>query len=81
MKIIKQFEHPEFFKRSYKHHKGTWIWGLGDDGRLYYKKYTTFTPLTFKDEWCHYPNYSTSPVRFEDMIIIVKKFGHLLTFI
>jgi hypothetical protein len=84
MKIIKEFSDPEFNKSHYsfsdpiinKSHYPMpydWTWGLGDDGKLYCKS------SIFMDakEWLAFTDRSIS-LSLDEMIRIVKEFGHLL---
>jgi len=36
IKIIKEFEDPEFAHNRYGDSKIKWSWGLGEDGQIYY---------------------------------------------
>lgn len=83
MNIVKQFEDPEFLRRVY-HWKtddewkqdDKWIWGLGDDGELYFKctRFINNPWSTFKD--VNVGEHITLSV----MRRIVKEFGHLVIF-
>jgi len=71
MKVIKEFIDHEFMKNSDP--DSIWIWGLGDDGWVYYRCSSYSNP----DKWYIY-GYS---LPLKTMCKIVKEFGHLLTWI
>jgi hypothetical protein len=80
MKIVKQFDDYEFYKHQ-KHlpKDGFWKWGLGDDGNLYFMCSELLE--IYGDEWIEYDGDEYSiHIRFNDMLKIVKEFGHLLVF-
>jgi hypothetical protein len=80
MKIIKQFEDQEFFKKRYRGEpfgpKDKWIWGLAEDGGLWYKN-------SFLSDWNWHSadNIPNLALSIKDMKRIVKEFGHLLAFL
>ena len=86
MNIVKQLNDPEFFERHFFMElddddlsKGYWIWGLGDDGELYFR----CSLFTHGDMWHPYPEEGYSDkllVTFGEMRKIVKEFGHLVVF-
>lgn len=97
MKIVKYFEDKVYWKNF--HNKvynnlsitGTWFWGLGYDGNLYFakvhyiqnydpnKKYI-LTDLKEEPRW-DITTGSSLIFSLDDMIRIVKQFEHLLIFI
>jgi hypothetical protein len=73
MKIIKEFQDHDFLKSAVDTPEDhIWIWGLGDDGWVYYK-----SNAYDLDQWSIY-GYSLS---LRTMKKIVKEFGHLVVFI
>lgn len=84
MKIVKEFEDPEFMANpricgleDVKDYK--WIWGLGDDGNLYYR----CTRLEDPNVWWDLKgaDYVAPLITLKHMKKIVKEFGHLLAFL
>lgn len=79
MKIVKQFESNEYaIKRSGKvlpNYNPFWIWGIGDDGVLYAKG--QIAGYHYIDNWKAY-HYMSFGIPIEEMVKIVKEFGHLL---
>jgi len=84
MKIIKSFEDSEFLENpkisngnNPLNHK--WLWGLGDDGKIYYQ----CTKFSLPDEWYDLSETNSmvaSCVSLREMKKLVKAFGHLLIF-
>ena len=86
MKIVKEFDHLDFFER---HHylayddeelkTGYWRWGLGENGELYCQCSTFDRPNGWYlyEEKCYEGQFY---VLFSDMRRIVKEFGHLVVF-
>jgi hypothetical protein len=84
MKIIKEFEDDDFFahpKISSPEYHGryTWLWGLGDDGFIYYRS----TRFSHPDEWRELSSNERIAilVSLKTMKKLVNQFGHLLVFI
>jgi hypothetical protein len=82
MKIVKQFEDPDFYNRLSKNYEDIyhkWIWGLGNDGELYFLS----EGLTFHN-WISYRKCVKEGTEiflsFQDMKKLVKEFGHLIIF-
>jgi len=78
MKIVKEFEDKEYFRRNYGSENGYWSWGLGDDGEVYFKSSLAGTPGTWYG--LHTVVASHYIIRLNDMKRIVKQFGHLVVF-
>lgn len=83
MKIVKQFEDPQFLQKVYHWRenlsaKDKWVWGLGDDGELYFR----CSIFTDPDEWSAFKdrNLIANNLSIKDMKRIVKEFGHLVVF-
>lgn len=83
MKIVKQFEDFDFLVKVYDWRpldsiRDKWVWGLGDDGGLYfqcslYTEYDSWHTLSKRpSEACK--------ITIKEMNRIVKHFGHLLVF-
>jgi len=84
MKIIKSFEDAAFLalprvSNGTNPINHTWLWGLGDDGEIYYK----CTKFSLPNEWynLHDNSIVSNCVSLKEMKKIVKEFGHLLVFI
>ena len=83
MKIVKQFEDPQFLQKVYHWRenlsaKDKWAWGLGDDGELYFRC-SIFTDFAY---WFRFQDRSnvSNYLSIKDMKRIVKEFGHLVVF-
>jgi hypothetical protein len=78
MKIIKQFDDLEYFKKRYKGNKieadDMWSWGLGEDGELYCR-----TTTISSKKWLSMSEVAGLVFSIADMKRIVKEFGHLLS--
>lgn len=69
MKIIKQFEDPEYAKASYN---DIWCWGLAEDGELFYQRHR-------RGDWIRFDQAMIDkPITLKNMVRIVKEFGPLL---
>jgi hypothetical protein len=83
MNIVKEFEDQDFFQHPKistpeYHSKYTWYWGLGDNGKIYFR----CTRFSIPDDW-HDLSFSSdiAPlIGLKTMKKIVKQFGHLLVF-
>lgn len=84
MNIAKQFEDEEYYRLPGVRPTGiippgaTWLWGLGEDGQLYYR----FVPSDYPDQWYAYQTHAEYlPMSIAQMKKIVNEFGHLLVFL
>jgi hypothetical protein len=81
MKIIKQFDDPEYFSRIFRRNPGPneyYKWGLGDDGLIYYSDTVGYTSSPNNWDLICRPGCT---LMIKDMRLIIKEFGHLLVFI
>jgi hypothetical protein len=83
VKIVKEIEDHDFFcnpQISTPEYRGryTWYWGLGDNGRIYYR----CTRFAAPDEWHSLQDNTgvAAEVSLKTMKKLVKQFGHLLVF-
>lgn len=79
MKIVKQFQDDEYLREHY-HHRDTppeyyWLWGLGQDGEVYYQTHNNGYWVRLDQ------SLGKLPVRLHTMVKIVKEFGHLAVFV
>lgn len=79
MKIVKQFDDPDFINRISRDKSGYWRWGLGDDGKVYCQASYFVSP----NEWFRlgYSPMAMDKMCVKDMVRIVKEFGHLLVWL
>lgn len=78
MKIIKEFEDPEYYGKRYRGCPlGVWNWGLGDDGEIYCKS----NAFGDRGEDWHSIDYLSIVPPIKEMKKLVKEFGHLLVFL
>lgn len=58
--------------------KDKWVWGLGDDGEIYFQSSDNEDPMTWYKLKTH---RSFSPTSLRVMKRLIKEFGDLLVFI
>ena len=76
MNIVKQFHHDTFVTKVYDTVEGWWIWGLGEDGKLYFQHSERSNIV-----WAPFAGSNlTYWLSIKDMEKIAKEFGHLLIF-
>ena len=77
MKIIKQFQDPEYYAARFSYlepESGEWYWGLGEDGALY-----CYSTRIIDDDWSEYSEMNDyKPLTIKTMSRIVREFEPLL---
>ena len=81
MKIVKEFKSSSdlLLAKRYGIHNANWLWGLGDDGRLYGMCTNIGHEYSFSMTWVLSSNLGFG-IPLDEMKKIVKEFGNLVVF-